>query len=424
MRYFHEKARKTRVLDEVDVVVAGGGPSGVAAAIAASRLGARVILVERGAFLGGLATGGLLSEMVETHRYGFGICREVIDKLERLDAAKMQAPPSRAQVEWTEGAAMSGEAVVWYDPEMFKFVADELTLEANVEILFYSLVVGAIVEEETINGIIIENKNGRQVLLGKVVIDGTGDADVAACCGVQTLKHRHPWGVDLGFRLGGVDEAKAAKWKREHLREFREINQKLTSGIGKFKWDKTIRNDIVSGDGARVTHADGMSVYDQTKVTVETRRGILKLLDFLRTYVPGFENAYLIDTASLLGVRETRKTVGEYTLSKEDVLERKEFDDVCARGLFDIPYRCLIPKGIEGLLVCGRCISVSHEAHGNIRNIPVCFATGQAAGTAAALSVQHRRHPRELDVKELQHSLLQQGVCLGDEERVLALELV
>jgi hypothetical protein len=406
-----EKERETPVFLETDVVVAGGGPAGLASAIAAARLGMKVTLVERYGFLGGMATGGLILNLIETQRYGSGTCQEIIHRLLKTEAALAHPEPEGTSLEWVEGAALSGEAVTDFDPEQFKMVTEEMATEAGVNLLFYTLIVETLVEEDRVIGIIIENKAGRQVILGQVFVDATGDGDLFASAGVPFILDRHPWGIDFGFRFGNVDVTKALDWRDHNPTQYSTLMSQVKTSIGNFHWETTNRLDTVCGDGGRI-QGDGLNPMDLTLISIETRKNVSAVVHYLRGSMPGFENAYLIDTASQIGVRETRKVVGEYTLTREDVTGRKHFQDAIASSVFDIPYRCLVPKNINGLLVAGRCISVSHEAHGNIRNIPPCLATGQAAGVAAAISVQTGVSPRNINITALQKALKNQGVYL------------
>ena len=406
MKTIVEERRETVVTAEVDVIVAGGGPAGLGAAVAAARNGADVLLVERYGHLGGMATGGLVICLVETARYGYGICREVIERLSDLKAAKLNKT-KRETPSWVEGASLSGEESWNFDPEALKFVADELVTKSGADLLLHSLVVGSITEEKDVQGIIIEGKSGRQAVLGKVVVDATGDGDMAAASGAPFNLDRHPWGINMEYRIGNVDIEAAMQWKKENL----ELYGKLDEDVGKISWGRTVNKGVVWAHTPRCFwNLDGLNVRHLTRVEVESRKMIMKSLRFFRNNLPGFEDAFLLETAPQIGVRETRRIMGEYTLTKEDALSRRRFDDAIARGLFDIPYKCLVPKEVDGLLVAGRCISTTHEAQGVIRNIPPCLTTGQAAGTAAALAAKRGIKPRKLDVRLLKEALKRQGV--------------
>jgi len=191
-----------------------------------------------------------------------------------------------------------------------------------------------------------------------------------------------------------------------------KLMEKLEKETGKIGWSKTVNKWVVWCNAPHFYDVDGLNTRHLTRVEVESRRAIVKALEFFRNNLMGFENAFLIDTAPQIGVRETRLIVGEYALTKKDALTGRRFDDAVAKGPFDVPYRCLVPKEVDGLLVAGRCISTTHEAQGVIRNIPPCLITGQAAGTAAALAAKKGVKPRKLDIRLLKEALVKQGVKL------------
>ena len=407
MKTIVEDRRETDVAAEVDVVVAGGGPAGLAAAVAAARNGAETILVERYGHLGGLATGGLVICLVETARYGYGICREITDRLSDLKAAKLNKASGETP-RWIEGASISGEQSHTFDPQALKFVADELMTESGADLLLHSFVAAPIVKGKEVQGIIVEGKSGRQAILGKVVVDATGDADVAAALGAPFNLDRHPWGINLEYRLGNVDIEKAVQWRKENPETYEKLRKEL-GDVGTISWEEAVNKGVVWGHGPHFYDVDGLNVRHLTKVEVESRKSIMEGLTFFKEHVPGFEDAFLVEFAPQMGIRETRRIVGEYTLTKEDAVAGRRFDDAVARGPFDIPYRCLVPKEVDGVLAAGRCISTTHEAQGVIRNIPPCLITGQAAGTAAALAAEKGVKPRKLDTRLLKQALKKQG---------------
>ncbi len=410
MKTVVEKRRETEVVAEVDVVVAGGGPAGFAAATAAARNGAKTLLVERYGYLGGLATGGLVICLVETgDRYGYGICQEVIDGLCDLKAAKLNRASGEAP-RWTEGASFSGEESWGFDPQALKYVADKLVTESGADVLFHSYTVAPVVKGKKIQGIIVEGKSGRQAILGKVVVDATGDADIAAASGAPFSLDRHPWGIDLECRIGGIDLEKAFEWRREHKEAYEKLMKELGKDSNIVSWGGDVNKGVTWSHGPHFYDADGLNTRHLSKIEVESRKKIIEVLGFYKKNVPGFEDAFVLEFAPQIGIRETRRITGEYTLTKEDAVSAKRFDDAVAHGPFDIPYRCLVPKEVERLLVAGRCISTTHEAQGVIRNIPPCIITGQAAGTAAALAAQKGVKPRRLSVRLLRENLRKQGV--------------
>jgi len=409
MKFIEEKGRRTPITDEADVVVAGGGPAGVAAAIGSSRLGVKTMLIERYGCLGGLATGGLVITLVETKRYGMGVVREVIERLEALGGARLSRPSGESNL-WKEGASFSGEESVHVDPELMKHVLNEMVMEAGVDMLMHSLVVGVDTEGGSIRNVILEDKSGRHAVSGKVFVDATGDADVVAAAGAPFSHDRHPWGINIDFRLGSVDVAKERRFREEHPEEHQRVLDGLSELVGgRMYWEPSVREGIVWGGAPHLYDVDGLDPRGLTRVEVEGRRALVKGLEHVRSRMPGMEGAFLLDTSSQVGVRETRRIEGEYTLTKEDEVVGRRFEDAVASSLFDIPYRCLVPKKVGNLLVGGRCISTTHEAQGPIRNIPPCMVTGQVAGVAAALAVKKRVKPRELDPRELREALIKQG---------------
>jgi hypothetical protein len=418
-----EPQREISVLDETDVLVAGGGPAGFAAAVSAARTGLKVVIVERYGILGGLATGGLVIAFVETDRYDFGICREIICRLEHMNAVRRKPRPRGISPSWVEGTSMSGEEIIEFDPESFKLTTFEMIGEEGVTLYLHCLITGVFTEDDEIKGLIIESKSGRHAILGKILIDATGDGDVCAAAGASFSEDKHPWGINLDFRIGGVDSKKALEWQHSCPNSYRKVIEELKKSNCEITWFVGTRDDIIWGYSPRFYEANGLISRDLSTVEHEARKKIFEALEYFQLNMPGFENAYLIDTASQIGVRETRKIKGEYTLTKEDVLTGREFKDVIARGLFDVPYGCLVPRDIDSVLTAGRCISITHEAHGNIRNIPPCIATGQAAGAAAALAVYDALKPRAIDLKKLQRTLLNQDVHLGSKKRLETLRL-
>jgi len=409
MTFILESERRTPVTDEADVVVAGGGPAGVAAAIASARLGAETMLIERYGHLGGLATGGLVITLVETKRYGVGVVREAMERLKELGGARLRRAAG-AQTAWTEGASFSGEESVNVDPELLKHVLNEMVLEAGVDLLMHSYVVGVDMEGPLIKHITLEDKSGRHAVSGKVFVDATGDADIAAVAGAPHEYDRHPWGINIDYRLGGVNVERESRFRKESPEEHGRILERLKEHVGgRMYWGPSVRDGIVWGGAPHDREADGLNPKHLTRVEVEGRRALVKGLSFIRENMPGLEGAYILDTSSQVGIRETRRIDGVYKLTREDEVGGRRFPDAIASSLFDIPYRCLVPRGVDNLLVGGRCISTTHEAQGPIRNIPPCMVTGQAAGVAAALAAMEGAQPRALDPVRVREALIEQG---------------
>ncbi|MDH7601474.1 MAG: FAD-dependent oxidoreductase [Armatimonadota bacterium] len=410
-----------------DVAVCGGGPAGIAASVAAARTGAEVILIERYGFLGGMATAGLVNPFMTffagSEQIVKGIFQEIIDRLS-------------AKGGW------GGPREKWaFDPELLKVTADEICLESGVKLLLHSFVCGADVRRARIASIKVFAKPAPRNIKAKVFVDATGDADLAHLAWVPCEKGRPGDGLTqpmtLNFRVAGVNIERMPP--REEInrlylaaRDQGRINCPRDNVLFFF----TTREGEVHFNTTRVIKVDGTSARDLTAAEIEGRRQMKQICDFLRTDVPGFEKSYLTAAGTQIGVRETRRIVGQYVLTAEDVLSAAKFHDCVARGSYpidihdpdaggtvikhlppgesyDIPYRCLVPLNVSNLLVAGRPISATHEAHSSLRVMPIAFATGQAAGTAAALCARWNISPRDLDVRRLQQELLDQGASLS-----------
>lgn len=453
-----EKERSIPISGKYDVIVGGGGVAGIAAAVAAARNGAKTLLVERFGFLGGVATAGLMYMAYAPFHSTSGIIREIYLKM--ID----------------QGSGID-DVLMPFDAEQFKYLALSLSVDAGVEFLFHSIIVDAVVSEDCIKGIVIENKSGRTAILSDVVVDTTGDGDIAAQAGAAFVKGREQDGktrpMTLLFRMGGLDVEEIIQYVNENPSDFSRDPYKnvirpekgFCRVIGFFslieeakkmgKLDPAlhyVRLECLSPktglsmiNTTRVYGLDGTDAFDITKGEVIARRQMMQLVEVFRKTFPGFKNSFLIDSAPMLGVRETRHILGDYLLTEKDVADKTRFERIVARNVVrvtpgvdvhspdgmegskqdarhrnfvddlfwhGVPYDCLLPAGIEGLLVGGRCISASHEADKWIRVQTCCMATGQAAGTAAALSAGHRVFPRKLDVSELQNVLRSQDVVL------------
>lgn len=418
LRFIEEKRRSTPVKAETEVLVIGGGSAGVSAAVAAARNGADVVLVERLGYLGGLATGGLIILLLTLddgrgRQVIGGLCQEVTDRLQQRGAAYF--PP---QSEWgkEDDALVSRDrawGLVWghgphrvrysvaYDPEEFKFALNNMAEEAGVRLLMHAYACDAIVEDGHIAGVAFQGKSGRFAIQAKIVIDATGDGDIFTSAGATYEKEEVlPW---LWFSMGGVKKPEAA----------------IDAGGWFFRTIGEERVLLPWGATERVSRKiDATNPDDLTYAEVECRKRVMEEVDRLRREIPGFRNAHLCHIADQLGITESRRLIGEYVLGRDDI--DKPCDDAITitghwtkyEALYYIPYRSLLPKEFSNLLVAGRCISVDHRVHHATKEIPPCMATGEAAGTAAALAVRKEIGPKQLEVKLLQRRLEERGAIL------------
>lgn len=430
---------------EADVVVAGGGPGGVCAAIAAAKNGASVLLVEQLGFPGGMFTGGNMA--VANSWPWAGIGKEIFDRLGAMGGAVYHPDePPNYPIFHFRG---EGWHTVPYDPEMAKLVLFQMIEESGVKLLLHSFVTGAVTEGDRVRGIVVENKSGRQVLIGKVVCDGTGDGDVAASAGAEFIKgqgdERRLFAMTMLVRLSHVDWPQVTEFSRQDP-GWDNVIAEAAAG-GDLPYYKPRSREMVPywghprpelahlwwEDGAllwggTVEGVDGTDVDSLTRAEVECRKQWVSELAFLRKYVPGFAAARVEDSGVTVGVRMTRNIVGEYTYTGYDILEEREFPDTVAYivpQFLGVPYRCLLPKRIDNLIVSARCISTTPGqtssgptlgSYNDMKSIPTVMGYGEAAGTAAALAARLGVTPRELEVGTLQKALREQGALLEPAE--------
>lgn len=423
MKTVKEPARKITVFAQVDVVVAGGGPAGLCAAIAAARNGAKTLLIERYGHLGGMATGGhviyidLMSGVEKQVVYG--LAEEILERAIQLGGCMYIG--ERAPAEERKNP--------YIDAEVHKYVAQELVEASGAKMLLHTWAVNSIVGEDGVQGVIIESKSGRQAILAKVVIDATGDGDIAALAGAPFEMEKRP--ITIINRVGGVDVERVRRFERESPEAYKRFVQELVKkGIAAgpylprigYGWEQTVREGVVFCHWASFLDRDATSAEDLTYCEVEGRKKIMEALDLYRRSVPGWEKAYLLDTAPQIGTRESRRIIGDYVLTMKDIEDKRHFDDNVATcpmpktdHVYEIPYRTLVPRKVENLLIAGRCVSCDHEAQQYTRTIAPCMAMGQAVGTAAALALERGIKPRDVfgAVSELQRLLVQQGANLG-----------
>jgi hypothetical protein len=451
-------ARTGLLACETEVLVVGGGPAGLGAALAAADAGARVVLAERYGFLGGNATAALVMpwmsfhtrrpqppQLGSTHLFPTdhgegepvvaGKHIEVIERLVQADGALRPTP----QTGYT----------VPFDPEVFKGVALDLLDDSGVQYLLHAFASGVV------NGdareVVFETKSGPVVVQAGVTIDCTGDGDIAAAAGAEYDVGREADGLvqpmTLMFRVVGFDAELFGRYTAAHPDQWRSVHGlwdliEQASAAGDLDLPRedilffgTAHDGEVAVNSTRVAQVFGTEVWDLTRAEAVSRRQLEQIAGFLRQYVPGFEQSYVVQSGVQVGVRETRRIRGEYVLTGEDVLSARKFDDVIARGTYpvdihspsgkgtvirsvpagdayDVPLRCLVPAGVRNLLTAGRCISGTHEAHSSYRVTPMAMATGQAAGVCAALAAARSISPQEVSLPDVQDELLRQGADL------------
>ncbi len=418
MQFIDEPSRQTRVYTTTQVLVVGGGSAGVAAAVAAARNGADTMLVERAGALGGLATGGLIILLLTLddgrgQQVVGGLCQEVTDRVAARGAAHFPPKGEWGSPDDTLVAQYMRWGLVWgagphtvrysvaYDPEEFRFALNAMCEESRVRLLLHCYACEGIRDGDRLRGVVFQSKSGRFAILADVVVDTTGDGDIFASVGVPfELEKVLPW---LWFRMGGVSDVDTAFDAGAGC--LRTVN----AGQVLFPWGATDRI---------IRKIDATDPADLTLAEIECRKKVMEAVDDLRRTHPQFKDAHICEIARDLGVTESRRLVGEYVLKREDM--DQPIDDAIAitghwtkyGALYWIPYRSLLPKELSNLLVAGRCISVDHRTHHATKEIPPCMATGEAAGTAAAMAIQTGATPKALNVSLLQARLRERGAIV------------
>lgn len=451
-------ARNAIVAADTDVLVVGAGPAGLGAAIGAADAGARVVLAERYGFVGGNATAALVMPLMSFHTQRPAPLREGATTLLPVDHGPGDPIVSGVLGRLLERLVRAGGAiapsldtgyVVPFDPEWFKLVAVELLDEAGVQFLMHAFA-SAVIGGGSVEGAVFETKSGPVVVRARVTVDCTGDGDLAAHAGAPCEIGRDDGLVQpmtLMFRIVDFERVAFENYVRTHPRQWRGVHGlwDLVRGATEAGDLDLPREDIlffgtpheheISVNSTRITRVLGTDVWDLSYAEWAGRRQIRQLAAFLRKYVPGFERAYVAQSGVQVGVRETRRVMGDYRLDVDDVLQARKFDDAIARGsypvdihnpdgrgtvlrrvppgeAYDLPLRCLLPRRTERLLVAGRCISGSHAAHSSYRVMPVVMATGHAAGVCAALAASRYGTPRAVPVSLVQRELRRQGASL------------
>lgn len=423
-KYIKLEAPSIPVKHEVDVLVLGAGPAGCAAAIMAARMGVKTLLVDMFAVPGGMSTTGMMSHYTGT------VDSKLYEEVLAENAKK--------------NTFDKGERKVQIDPTNHILTWIELLENAGAEMLMYTMASEPIMEGDTVKGVVVENKGGRSAILAKVIVDATGDGDIAARAGAEFILGRETDGsmqpATLMFKIGGVNMEKAVlpgSFETTVETEKGELQalakQLLPHPAGHVLLYKSPIPGIVTVNMTNAIRIDGTSAESLTEAEIICRKQIPVIIDFLREYAPGYENCYVVASGSMMGVRETRHFKGLYTLNEWDILKKEVFEDWIVKGAefnfdvhnmtgasldatgaqakfpqntkYTIPYRCCIPEKIRGLLLAGRNISGTHMAHSNYRVMPICVAMGEGVGIAAALAVKNNVDVRDVDAKDIQKYL-------------------
>ncbi|MDD4688441.1 MAG: FAD-dependent oxidoreductase [Eubacteriales bacterium] len=419
----------TPVEQTADVIVVGAGPAGVGAALSAAREGVKTILIEPAGDVGGVATIGMMSHW--TGNTKGGLYEEILDKTSDCN----EYCDTRCSI----------------NTEKLKTKMLNMLVEAGVDVKLYTYAVAPVMEGDTIKGVICEAKQGRVAYMADVVIDCSGDGDIAARAGAEYIKGRETDGkmqpMTLMFKVGGVDKNRMVllhgfehtyETEKGELQALAKLHIPFPAGH-LLVYNNPLK-DVITCNMTNVINVDGTDSNDLTKATLTCRNQMDDIIKYLNEFVPGFENCYIITSASFIGIRETRHFKGVKTITEQDIAEARVFDDwvvtkahfnfdihnISGSGLdetgcqkhfkqatgYTIPYGCLVPIKIDGLLLAGRNISGTHKAHSNYRVMPICMNMGQAAGIAAAIAVKKNIIPRDVDVNEIQARLTELGVTV------------
>lgn len=445
------------VYRSVDVIVVGAGPAGIGAAVASARNGAKTLIFEAHGCVGGMATSGMVSPFMTSYDVTGenmvirGIFEELIDRMVEIGGA-IHPGKIRNEQPWSSFFRIGHNNVAPFEPYAFKLIAMRMLEEAGAELLLQTQFVDVIKDGDWITGVIVCNKDGLSVIQGNIVIDCSGDGDVAARAGVKYVLGNEEDGnlqpVSMFMRVGNVDTEAVNRDMQAHLHQIRPFFGPFSWLIQEYPedWNDFPRGEIcVFADVepgqyhincSRILNIDATKTEELTRATRIGQEQCMHIFAFLKKHAPGFENACLLSTADAIGVRETRHIEGEYKLTGEEVAACKVFPDSIAcmatnmdthnknnpggslfvpqnGPYFTVPYHCLVPKGVSNLLVAGRAISADAIAGSAIRMMPSCMAFGQAAGTAAAMAVAQGIAPKAVDPEKLRCQLREQGAFVG-----------
>ena len=464
MNIIEEPSRKTPIMAETDVLVVGGGPAGLSASIAAAREGVNTMLIERYGCFGGVITQAMVGT-IAWYRYantvdagGIGLEFEKLAKDVNGSINVFGNIKNKKMIKTLEqeGLIVNGKPTYEIlDTEMFKFVADKLVQDANITPILHCLVVDTIMEDQTIKGVITESKSGRQAILAKRVIDATGDADIAyhsgvpfrkspknelmevtvnyGCSGINIGKflmyvYLNPGSIGDWGDTSGKEESSFSTYLVEPFNKAKEAGE-IPKGVDieSFWTNYTDAGEITSFNGIHMTDIDPTDVWDLTKAEIEGRKRVMWAVEALKKYTPGFKKARLRTIGSSLGTRESRKIIGDYQITEDDIKNQARFHDsigICPEFIdgygiaimpttgryFQVPYGIIVPQKVDNLLVVGRCVAGDKISHAATRQICCCTVTGQGAGVAAAISYKDNVSCRQVDISKVQTSLKKQGV--------------
>ncbi len=409
-----------------DVIVVGGGPGGIPSAVAAARNGARVLLVEQYGFLGGMATSALVHPFMKyftnDRLLTLGLFWEFLSLLEKQGAID----PQRRVI---------------FDDEQMKILLDRFVLDAGIDLLLHARAVGVLKDGDDIKAVRVFHKGGIEDLSADIFIDSTGDGDIAAWGGAEIEIGRREDNacqpMTACFRMANVDTARIPDGReRWDIYQKGKADGEFTNPRENILFFPTLHEDVIHFNTTRVVGETSLDGWSMTRAEIEGRRQIDEMARFFQKRLPGFENAYISKSATQIGVRESRRVIGSYVLTADDVLSARHFEDgiTCANydidihnpagtgteikrleenTWYDIPYRCLLPNGVGNLIVASRCISADHAAHSSLRVMPIVWGVGHAAGIAAAMCVNNNMKPGAVDTDTLRAKLIEEGAFLG-----------